>query len=717
MARNRDGVAFLSSALVVTGAVLATASILHPAFGVRKLYGVFAPQEIVSFERHVAPFLNPNNLAAYLNVSFCLALAGMLAPVSRWPRPIISAAVLLLAATQLWVASRGGVGTMVLGAALVVIISRAQRLKAQRDRATATASMIVGLGLAAGAFMVVLGSSEATSSELLDTSLSKFVLLREALRMLPSYGALGAGRGAFESTFAAFRSTPGIMTFTHPENVIAQWTIEWGIPLGLAGLVAIVIGLRPNTVLARSSTASGAWAGLVAVAVQNLVDLGSEIPGLILAPVICAAIVVGGSAGRRAKWRVEHWGDAPRLVVVASALVAALAIANGAAAIPGELRADRKTLHDAAVDRKTEPEALHALARAAMLRHPGEPYLPLAVGWRAAQRLDDNPLPWLEAALERGRVEAPAHIVLARLLAGRAPAQARLEYRLAMEQAPETQGPIGQEVARLVHGYDDALEVVSEGPQTIPLLETLGEAVSWRLPSTSERIEEELARRAPMDATPLLKQLQGAVEDLESGPAASWCQGPQRADCLIRALDLAERARLRSPTRCEAYALGARAQVAGGNETLGLSELAKAADLVTNRADCLKELVALAARSHDEARAAQGIAKIAAVGCSTDDECGQNLAWAAQFEEGRGNGRHAVGLYKRAYERMPDNEDLLVAAARLEAAVGMHADARDDYRRLVRRHPDHAEWQQAADAQQQAAVNTYVEKAPLPTGP
>src|ERR1019366_7225637 len=353
VARTRNGVMFLSTALVVTGAVVAASALLHPAFGAHTLYGVLKPSdEILTHEgKHVAPFLNSNNLAAYLNVAFCLALAATLSAEPHWPRAIVAAATVLLASTQIWVASRGGVASMVLGAVVVMVIARAHQLTAGR-RHGGGISLIVALVLGAGVFMIVLASSKQSADELFDSDLSKFGLVRQALKMIPSYPLWGTGRGAFESTFPAFRETSGLRTFTHPENVVAQWLVEWGVPVGLGGLAAILFGLRPSSVLARSSNAAGAWAALVAVAAQNLVDLGSEVPGVVLAPVVCAAVVGAGGA------------------------------------VPGigkEVGDDRERLHDAAMVAGTAPGPIHALARAAMLRHPGEPYLPLVVGWRAAR--------------------------------------------------------------------------------------------------------------------------------------------------------------------------------------------------------------------------------------------------------------------------------------------------------------------------------------------
>ncbi len=352
--------------------------------------------------------------------------------------------------------------------------------------------------------------------------------------MIPAYPIFGTGRGAFASTFPAFRDSPGIWTFTYPENVVLQWLIEWGVPVGLGGLVAIMIALRPSTVLVRSSTASGAWAGLVAVAVQNLVDLGSEIPGLVLAPVVCAAIVVGGTAGRDSRWGLDRWSRSPRVVAMAAAIAASCAIAVAALAIGVELNGDRQALHDAAATRGSTDD-LHGLARDAMLRHPAEPYLPFMVGWHAARERTEDAIPWIEATLERARAYGPAHLVLARFLAGRAPAQARLEYRLGIEQAPELGWVSINEASRLVTGYYDAMELAPAGPGRTcrccvrSLVEALAGA---RLPATCARLDAEISpstrtRRGPGPVAPRRTEAPWRTSSA-GGEGAPWCDGPAR---------------------------------------------------------------------------------------------------------------------------------------------------------------------------------------------
>jgi O-Antigen ligase len=710
LARTREGIAFLSNVIVATGLTLASAALLHPGFGAHKLYGVWSPSaEAQAYEKHLAPFLNPNNLAAYLNIAFCLALSAALAPDPLWPRPILAAATLLLAATQIWVASRGGVVTMALGATLVVFVSRAAKFRKLDRRRLSGTSLLAGLAVAAGAFMWIVGSSEQASSELFDTDTSKFHLVRQAFGMIPSFPIFGTGRGAFQSTFPAFRSSPGIWTFTHPENVVAQWLIEWGVPLGLGGLAVIAFGLRPSTVLARSPTAAGAWAGLVAVAVQNLVDLGSEIPGLVLAPVVCAAIVVGGTAGRESRWRLQRWGRSPRVVAAAGAIAAACAIFAALPAIGCELKDDQRGLYDVAATGQVSLGELHAQARDAMIRHPAEPYLPFIVGWHAARGRADDAMPWMEATLERAQAYGPAHLVLARFLAGRARAQARLEYRLAIEQAPELGGVAIGEASRLASGYYDAMELAPAGPPRVPILRDLVEALSARLPATCARLDAEIALREPTDPGPSLRAARSAVEDLEAGDGAPWCLDGARRGCLKSALDSAGLAERLAPTVCEPYILRARAWIADSNAAKGLSELAEAADTVVERIPCLEALVSLADEAHDDARAGGAIAKIAASGCSDDGECARNLAWIASVEEHKGNSRRALALYKRAVARSPDDDDLLEDAARLAAATGLHSEAESYYERLARKHPERSDWRSTAAQQHDAALRALAD--------
>ncbi len=103
---------------------------------------------------------------------------------------------------------------------------------------------------------------------------------------------------------------------------------------------------------------------------QNFVDLGSEIPGLVLAPIVCAAIVVGGTAGRDSRWGLDRWTRSPRAVALGGTIAGSLAIAVALSAMSGELNEDRAALQHAAAAGRGAADDLHALARAAMLGTP-----------------------------------------------------------------------------------------------------------------------------------------------------------------------------------------------------------------------------------------------------------------------------------------------------------------------------------------------------------
>ncbi len=698
IARDRHGASFLSATIVVTGGALAAAALLHPAFGAHKLFGLYTPDFIP--ERHLAPLMNPNNLAGYVNVALCLAVAAAISPRPRVPRPVAGAIVILLGATQMWVASRGGVVTMVLGVLIVVTLASTARSR----HPAMTVALVVGVAASLGAALVVAGTSQEATDELLQADASKLSVVWRMMRMLPAVPWVGCGRGAFESAFPAFRTEPGYVSFVYPENFVAQWALEWGVPVTLLGLAAIAVALRPTAVLARSTTSAGAWAALVALGVQNLADLGSEVPGVVLAGVVCAAIVTGGTRGREAALRIERWAEAPTAVALAAVLAAAAGVTLAIGALGKEIHDDRALLQHAAGDPGLSAERMRGLAAAAMLRHPAEPYLPLMVALRASNRQDDNPVPWIGATLERARVYGPAHLLLARVVAARSPSQARLEYRFAMEQMPEATGSTVREAIATVNTYYDATEIVPAGPPGEVALEVLAETLAQRLPSTSTRLDDDLRRRDSANSLPALRRAQGLVEDVEIGDAAPWCQGPGRDACVKAALEAATRATQLAPGRCDGYALLTRARLAGGDRAKALDELEQRADELPDRVACLEMLAPMALATGDEVRAERVLDKVVSAGCADDAACAAQLKWAATQEEERGHLSKALSLLRRAHERAPDDDGIDDTAGRLSSRLGLHAEAADAYERLAQRHPRESRWQTASAAERALAL-------------
>ena len=168
------------------------------------------------------------------------------------------------------------------------------------------------------------------------------------------------------------------------------------------------------------------------------------------------------------------------------------------------------------------------------------------------------------------------------------------------------------------------------------------------------------------------------------GLAAPWCTESQRAQCIRSAIELATRLRDRSPDQCVGYALHARALVASGDSNAGLAELERAADKVSDRTQCLRQLVALAAKADNGTMVESALERIVHAGCTDPRDCVQNLLFVAFQEETRGRERSALALYKRAYEQAPD-DNTLAQMARLAAA-------------------NQAQWATAAAAEREAAL-------------
>ena len=702
LSARRSVAAWLLVVVASSALLVALAAVAHPAFGVHKVFGVYTPNFGVA-ERHVSPFLNPNHLAEYINVGLCCALGLAFSEERPIPRVVSASIALVLAAVQLWVASRGGVAAMVVGVALLLWLSRTARSEVSGRFLVPIAICIMA------AIVVGLADSEART-ELIDADASKLGLLRSTLGMSRDFALFGCGRGSFESVFAAYRAGRGYWVFTHPENLVAQWLDEWGWIVGGAGLAALAVALRPRVFVARASVARGAWVALVVTAIHNLVDFGSEIPGIMIALAVCAGVVVGGTASSSSDSRRRSWSMRPRAVAILSAGAGAVAMTIALSVIGGELRDDRVMASDLAKDRAVPDVAYRERMRAALLRHPAEPYIPYAGAVRASLIRDEPMMPWAERTLTLSPVHGPLHFVLARWLAPRSPSQARLEFRLAVDQAPTLRNAAIAEGARLVGGYGDALELV--GPGDVDSLEQLAEALRPRLPATSTQLGRRLLDLEPQSAAAHTPFVEAAVTDLETHDgAAPWCDA-DLAQCSATALQGASQLVGLDPRALPPRVLKARARLSTDGDRTAIDQLTTACDEVDKRIACLEQVVLLSLRAKDNVRAANAMMRIQRGGCATETECVAADRFLGDTEASRGNLASALGHYKRALERKPDDDTLLAECASLASRAGLHAEAKEDYETLAKRQPEKAAWRDAVERESRDALKEAVAQPP-----
>ena len=361
------------------------------------------------------------------------------------PRWVVGLGVALIVGVDVTAASRGGVLALPIAVMVLGVMTWRPSRHAQESRTNAGAWLVIS-ALAGGCVLAMLGGTYQTWAELYDKNLAKLEMIVWARPMIVDHPLFGIGRGAFESVFPQYRGTPGNVVYTHAENFPAQWIAEWGLPVGIAALATFGWAFAPGRLGARKSAlAAGAWAGVAAVLLQNLVDLALEVPAVCIAlATVLGAIgethdVTGsGRAHDRqapASSRGIACGAAGLTVGFACLIAGPLAIGRD------DIASDRRVLHRAFEEAGTltaeNVSQLRDELRQMMRRHPAEPYFP------PGRRQPGRPHPRREHArlaertLERGVVNGRAHLLLAEVLAQRgARSQALLGLRFAVSRQP-----------------------------------------------------------------------------------------------------------------------------------------------------------------------------------------------------------------------------------------------------------------------------------------
>jgi tetratricopeptide (TPR) repeat protein len=260
-------------------------------------------------------------------------------------------------------------------------------------------------------------------------------------------------------------------------------------------------------------------------------------------------------------------------------------------------------------------------------------------------------------------------MLVARQLAPRFRNQARLEYRLAMEQDQTLTEPATREGSRLVDGVADAMQLVPDRNYAPRVINDLVTLIRARLPATAATLDRTLAEREPNDTHLLERALQQVEVDLAAGAAAPWCADDVTA-CATRGIAIADRYVQLAPRLCAPHTYLARLVAAAGDPRGAIDGLTEAANAVEDRSECLKALARLAA-AHGDPQAVDLALERLSHTCTTDNECVENSVFVAQVNEGRGNYRLALLYYRRAAERAPRRADLAERVASLGSRRGM----------------------------------------------
>jgi tetratricopeptide (TPR) repeat protein len=701
----RHGAARGVGIVFAAAVALALVTLGHGVTEATKVYGIYQP----SFRAgpwHIAPLLNANNLAGYLNLGALCGLGLMLGerpPVPRW---LLGVGVALILGLEVTTASRGGVFALPIGVLALTFLLRRRRGGQPVTRGVAMA--MIGAVVASGIVFAILGATASTWADLRDKDLTKLDMVLWAKPLFRDHPFFGVGRGAFESVFPVYRTTPGNLVFTYAENFVVQWIAEWGVPVGLLALGAFAWAFAPRRFgVHQRAVAAGVWCAMLVLLLQNTVDLGLEVPAVCIGLAAALGAVWGDPSLARAHpgWRVlaPSGSGAPRRALPLAAGVCALGVALVALAVgvgTPDLAADREAVREglkaAFPSDHAAPGAVAAVRRRlhqAMLRHPAESYFPLVGATAAFRARDESPIPWLQRSLERARLNGRAHLLLAEVLDERGTHnQALLELRLAVEDDVNLIDVAARFATHWTRSFDDLLVTVPPGERGAVMLSALGgvlRAMSAGLPAREtdaalgRRCDAEAIQRSPHLVAPRARDAEIRIEALAKGSSsAALCADRDRCREQIRADADAIAAVM--PDAFQPVGIRARALLADDRAEEAAKLLEKTCERTDDRVPCLQLRVTAAAAVKDSTLLDASSKELLGNACLTPATCADMVTWVAGVRRGRGDNGMALALLARAAREDPGNEARWLRVADAASEAGAHGQAMDALDKVAR---------------------------------
>lgn len=328
LALSRSGARRLASSLVTFGVLLALVGIVQKALlgdhawvGM-KIYGFWQPTHLLSTP--FGPYVNKNHFAGWMLMGLPMALGVALGLAEQGTRGIrgdwrsmllwfsspqggrVQLALLsaiLMVASLLMTKSRSGLGGLVL---VLVIMS----IAAGRRFRSAKAGLMA-FGSLAAVFAIVFAMAGADVAARLSDQ-SDAVDLRkniwsDSATIIRDFPLAGTGLNTFGTAMTAYQTTQKDQHFQEAHNDYLQVVVEGGILLAVPALIAMVLLVRA---IGRRFAAGqddpmthwirvGATTGLVAIALQALVEFSLQMPGNAAFAVVLLAVALHETPARR----------------------------------------------------------------------------------------------------------------------------------------------------------------------------------------------------------------------------------------------------------------------------------------------------------------------------------------------------------------------------------------------------------------------------------
>ena len=415
---SRSGLRPIAIATVVSAVLIGLVGVAHEALRAEVLFGVYRPRFTAT--RLLAPLMNSNHLAGFSLVG-ALVAAGLAAEEDdRLRRRGWIASSVFCTGVLAWTLSRGGIGALLFGAVML----GAWLVRRRRARPSGAAIPAAAIGATLGAVAAFAGL-EPILRRFENEGLEKVEVAMRGFRLLEGPASfLGVGRGAFSSAFVTHEGLAD--RYTHPENLVVQWTTEWGLPMAIVLLAVLGWALWRRLRSTESALAASMCIALLALALQNLADFSLEMAGV---AVVAAALLGAVLPVRdRSRGRPEA-----RFLWLSLGMFAGVLALLGPRVIDGDTQSivDRLARYIEADDE----ERFQATLRRGLALHPAEPSLALMAAAYAGAKRHPDAGRWLSVVMDEAPEWAAPHAIAAQLLASQGQIdQALLEIRLAEER-------------------------------------------------------------------------------------------------------------------------------------------------------------------------------------------------------------------------------------------------------------------------------------------
>ena len=642
----------LAMATVVSAGLIGVEGLVHRAIGLEAVFGVYTPR--FTLPQLLTPLMNNNHIGGTMSLG-ALVAAGLAASGngrSRAGWAMASGFCALIVALTL---SRGAIGSLLFGFMAIGawVFSRSRHGRRR-------AAIGVGLFGAAVAGALVFAGLEPILRRFETQGFDKLAVAARGLRLLEGPALwLGIGRGAFSSTFVAEEGSLG--RYTHPENILVQWTTEWGVVVALALFTVLAIALWMRLRATEDPLVASTCIAVVALVLQNLVDFSLEMAGIavVVASLLGAVLPVAHSKSSKGEWRLVT-----AVFVVFAALFAALG--------PRVSTGDTQTIVDQltraiAADREQEFRA--TLGRGLAL-HPAEPAFALLAATYAGTKGHHDAPKWLHIVMQEAPGWSAPHVVAAQWLLARGQLdQALLEIREAERRHP---GSATTELCTAL-GRSPTMEHLDRAAPEAPLRTAyLDRATTCPglPPELRAKIDAAILELEPARATTVLRQArrlasEGRVAEARSMMKQALEQDPTNIDLWVAIMQ--EYLRAGDAEGAESLLRAAKAK---GLEGRALVETQARIEAAQNQVDEMRITLTrlrgqargdatLIARAFllegqleadlghvDEALAAYGAADLVQPQTPA-------LEYAAQLALQSGRRSYALGLYKTLCSRKP----------------------------------------------------------------